>query len=635
MSAIEDNLLDPQATIRLLHAELDQTNREVMALTLELEQRVESLQAEIAERQKAERERQAQMERLNLLNQITRAIAERQDLPSILQVAIRSLEDRLSLDFACACLREASEDFLTVASVGVRSHDLVDQIAAPAPTRIGTHELQLARCLRGEVIYEPDIQYGQLPFTRQLATSGLRALIAIPLISEQTVFGALLVARRQMDGFTNDDREFVRQLSEHVALAGHQARLYGELQGAYEELRRTQQAITQQERLRALGQMASGIAHDINNAITPISLYTDLLLANEPGLTARGRGCLETISRAIGDVANTVARMREFYRPREAEVALQPVNLNEMVRQVVDLTRARWFDMPQQLGLLIEVQTQLAPNLLDVAGLASEIREALTNLVFNAVDAMPSGGRLTLRTVLSGSHVRCEVSDTGVGMDEDTRRRCLEPFFTTKGERGTGLGLAMVYGVAQRHHAKVEIDSVPGQGTTMTLVFQLATAVAEPQQPTCSTEAPEPQAPLRILVVDDDPVLLKSLREVLEAEGHAVTTANGGEEGIEAFRSACGAGGGFCVVITDLGMPRVDGRQVATTVKATSAATPVIMLTGWGRRLAGESEKPPNVDCMLSKPPQLRELRAALHAVSQARRASNTGRPGDGLRLLR
>ena len=615
MSTMEDNVLGAEATIRLLHAELDQTNREVMALTIELEQRVESLQAEVAERQKAERERQAQIERLNLLNQITRAIAERQDLPSILQVAIRSLEERLSLDFACACLHEPNQDFLTVASIGIRSHSLVDQLAIPSPTCIGTQELQLSRCLRGEVVYEPDIRRDQFPFTQQLATSGLRALIAIPLISEQTVFGALLVARRQMDGFTNDDREFVKQLSEHVALAGHQARLYGALQGAYEELRRTQQAITQQERLRALGQMASGIAHDINNAITPISLYADLLLANEPGLTARGRGCLETISRAIGDVANTVARMREFYRPREAEVALQPLDLNELVGQVVDLTRARWCDMPQQRGVLIEVESLLAPDLPSVAGLASEIREALTNLVFNAVDAMPAGGKLTLRTVSAGTDVRCEVSDTGVGMDDDTRRRCLEPFFTTKGERGTGLGLAMVYGVAQRHRAQVEIESVPGQGTTMALVFKVDTPVVEVEQIASSPETPEPQTALRILVVDDDPVLLKSLREVLEADGHSVITASGGEEGIEAFKSGHSVEGGFSLVITDLGMPRVDGRQVATAVKATSAATPVIMLTGWGRRLAADGEMPANVDCMLSKPPQLRELRAALRSV--------------------
>lgn len=618
MSAMEENVLDPQATIRLLHAELDQTNREVMALTIELEQRVESLQAEMVERQRAERERQAQMERLNLLNQITRAIAERQDLPSILQVAIRSLEDRLSLDFACACLHEPDEDFLTVASVGVRNDVLTDRMTTPARTCIGSQELQLARCLRGEVVYEPDIGGSEFPFTRQLADSGLRALIAIPLICERTVFGVLLVARRQMDGFTCDDREFVRQLSEHVALAGHQAKLYGALQGAYEELRRTQQAVMQQERLRALGQMASGIAHDINNAITPISLYTDLLLANESGLSARGRGCLETISRAITDVANTVTRMREFYRPREAEVALMPVSLNELIGQVMDLTRARWADIPQQRGLLIEVDTDLAPNLPTVAGVAGEVREALTNLVFNAVDAMPTGGKLTLRTRSTGSQVRCEVSDSGIGMDEDTRRRCLEPFFTTKGERGTGLGLAMVYGAAQRHHAQVEIDSAPGQGTTIALVFPRPAGTASPQELT-SSESVEPPPALRILVVDDDPVLLKSLREVLESDGHSVVTANGGEEGIEAFESGRDVAGGFSLVITDLGMPRVDGRQVATAVKAVSASTPVVMLTGWGRRLAADGEMPANVDRMLSKPPQLRELRAALSELTRPR----------------
>ena len=619
MSAMENNVLNAEATIRLLHAELDQTNREVMALTIELEQRVESLQAEVAERQKAERERQAQIERLNILNQITRAIAERQDLPSILQVAIRSLEERLSLDFACACLHEPNENFLTVASIGVRSHVLNDQMALPAPTCIDSQELQLARCLRGELVYEPDIRQGQFPFTRQLADSGLRALIAIPLMSEETVFGALLVARRQMDSFTSDDRDFVQQLSEHVALAGHQAKLYGALQGAYEELRRTQQAIMQQERLRALGQMASGIAHDINNAITPISLYTDLLLANESGLSARGRGCLETISRAIGDVANTVARMREFYRPREAEATLLPVDLNEMITQVLDLTRARWFDMPQQRGLMIEIQTELAADLATVAGVASEVREALTNLVFNAVDAMPAGGKLTLRTLATDSHVRCEVSDTGIGMDDDTRRRCLEPFFTTKGERGTGLGLAMVYGVAQRHHAQVKIESAPGEGTTMALVFPVPTKPAKPQEVAATPEVVEPRTALRILVVDDDPVLLKSLREVLEADGHSVVTANGGEEGIEAFKSGRGVDGGFSLVITDLGMPRVDGRQVATAVKANSPATPVVMLTGWGRRLVADGEMPANVDRMLSKPPQLRELRAALSALSRPR----------------
>jgi len=186
----------------------------------------------------------------------------------------------------------------------------------------------------------------------------------------------------------------------------------------------------QQERLRSLGQMASGIAHDINNAISPIALYTESLLENEPNLSARSRSYLEIIERSIDDVAATVARMREFYRHRELRMTLTPVHLNDLVPQVVDLTRARWSDMPQRRGVVIRTETELAPNLPAIMGVESEIREALINLVFNAVDAMPEGGTLRLRTQVSDGaphkssasrHVYLEVADSGAGMDENTK----------------------------------------------------------------------------------------------------------------------------------------------------------------------------------------------------------------------
>jgi CheY-like chemotaxis protein/anti-sigma regulatory factor (Ser/Thr protein kinase) len=250
-------------------------------------------------------------------------------------------------------------------------------------------------------------------------------------------------------------------------------------------------------------------------------------------------------------------------------------------------------------------------------GVESEIREALVNLVFNAVDAMPEGGALTLRTRAAAAaqdtgpaSVVIEVADEGVGMDEETRRRCLEPFFTTKGERGTGLGLAMVFGVAQRHSAELEIDSAPGAGTSMRLVFAAATAaIAEPGQPAAALEV---RSRLRLLLVDDDPLLLKSLRDALETDGHAIVAANGGADGIAVFRASLERGEPVDAVITDLGMPYVDGRQVASAVKAASPATPVILLTGWGRRLVADGEIPPHVDRVLAKPPKLREVREAL-----------------------
>lgn len=416
-------------------------------------------------------------------------------------------------------------------------------------------------------------------------------------------------------------REFLRQLSEHVALAAHQSQIYTALQQAYDDLRQTQQIVMQQERLRALGQMASGIAHDINNAISPVALYTELLLEREPGLSVRTREYLKTTQTAIEDVAHTVSRMREFYRQREPQLILLPVDVSHLAQQVLDLTRARWSDMPQKRGMVIQLQSELAPDLPPIAGVESEIREALTNLVFNAVDAMPEGGSLAVRTKASGElgrrHVDIEVADSGIGMDEETRRRCLEPFFTTKGERGTGLGLAMVYGVTQRHNAEVQIDSARGKGTIVRMRFPVAIETNSGGTETSPAEViPSRQ---RILIVDDDPLLIKSLRDALESDGHAVIAAHGGQEGINLFQAAEDRKEPFAVVITDLGMPYVDGRKVASAVKTTCPSTPVILLTGWGQRIVAEGDVPPDVNRVLSKPPKLRELRAALAEIGTSK----------------
>jgi len=576
-----------------------------------------AMETEIAVRRQAEQKAQAQLGRLNLLHQITRAISERQDLNSIFQVVVRSLEDQLPVDFVCLCLYERGDHALTVARVGVKSGTLALSLAMPERARVEIDENGLSRCVRGTLVYEPDIAEVDFPFPRRLAQGGLRSMVAAPLQVESQVFGVLLVARIEARAFGSGECEFLRQLSEHVALAAHQAQLYGALQQAYDDLRQTQQAVMQQERLRALGQMASGIAHDINNALSPAALYTESLLETETTLSARARQYLETIQRAVDDVAHTVARMKDFYRQREPQLDLVPVHVNNLVQHVVDLTRARWSDMPMQRGIVIRVVTELADDPPAIMGVESEIREALINLVMNAVDAMPNGGIARLRTRISATGngasertLHVEVVDDGVGMDEETRRRCLEPFFTTKGERGTGLGLAMVYGVARRNNAEIEFESAPEQGTTVRLSFPVPELVS-----TITADVPAaPAVPrrLRLLVVDDDPLLLKSMRDILEADGHVVVTANDGQAGIVAFRAAHERGEAFAAVITDLGMPYTDGRKVAGAVKAASPSTPVILLTGWGQRLLADDEVPAHVDRVLSKPARLRELRETL-----------------------
>ncbi|TLY57106.1 MAG: response regulator [Gammaproteobacteria bacterium] len=538
---------------------------------------------DITEGKAHERKLQAQLARLRLLEQITRAIGERQDLHSIFRVAIHSLEEHLPIDFGCIALHEVAGQPLEVASVGTRSQALAPELALAEHAQIRSDEDGLGRCLRGELVYEPDIPGSSFPLAGRLARGGLRSLVIAPLGVRNSVFGIMIAARRERASFTSADCEFLRQLSEHLALAAHQMKLHSALQQAYEDLRQSQQTVMQQERLRALGQMASGIAHDINNALSPASIYAQSLLERDETLSESARESLRVIHRAIDDVGQTVSRMRMFYRQREPQLALAP-------------------DLPR------------------IMGAESEIRDALTNLLLNAVDAMPEGGTLTLRTGASNGtgreagaapQVRVEVRDTGVGMTEAVRSRCLEPFFTTKGERGTGLGLAMVYGMVQRHSAELEIESELGAGTTMRVIFPTAW-LRDAQQPASCVRAPRR---LRILLVDDDPLLLKSLQDVLESDGHSVLAVDAGQRGIDEFFAARKRAEGFEAVITDLGMPNVDGRTVAAAIKSAAPDTPVVLLTGWGQRMRGEGELPDHVDRVLSKPPRLPELRAALEEL--------------------
>jgi CheY-like chemotaxis protein len=237
------------------------------------------------------------------------------------------------------------------------------------------------------------------------------------------------------------------------------------------------------------------------------------------------------------------------------------------------------------------------------------------------VDALPEGGLVTFHTRLDArdQEVVVEIRDTGVGMSETTRSRCLEPFFTTKGERGTGLGLPMVFGMVQRHGGELEIDSALGSGTTVRLIFPVAPTGEAVGEATGAPALP----PLRILLVDDDPMVLKSLRDALELDNHLVVTADGGQAGIDEFAGALEAGSHFDVVITDLGMPYVDGRKVAARLRQLDGRVPVIMLTGWGHRLIATHDVPEHVDRVLSKPPKVGELRATIAELVSSRRETS------------
>lgn len=404
-----------------------------------------------------------------------------------------------------------------------------------------------------------------------------------------------------------------------------QVRVTEGLQQAYDELRRTQQVVVQQERLRALGQMASGVAHDVNNALSPIAAYSELLLMTQPEMPEASRKYLEIIKQSANDVAQIVARMREFYRRRSGSEPLAEVDVNRIVHEVIELTRPRWRDISQRDGISIRIQQELEPHLPMLLSDPSEFREALINLVFNAVDALPQGGVITFVTRstdvpgsqndgVHGRRVQVEVKDNGVGMDEKTRQHCLEPFFSTKSLRGgTGLGLAMVYGMMQRHEGNIEIISSPGHGTCIRLTFPI-----QEKTPHAVRNIPPQTRPKRtfhILCIDDEEPIRILLEDTLANFHHRVATAANGEEGLQAFRAARQEKRPFDVVITDLGMPNMDGQQLARTIKAEAPLTPIIMMTGWGAMLQEDGKAGPEVDAVVGKPPRIQELNDLIQRI--------------------
>jgi len=331
---------------------------------------------------------------------------------------------------------------------------------------------------------------------------------------------------------------------------------------------------------------------------------------------------LRTLETAATDGVHVVRRLQDFSRQR-GRSPLTSIDLAGVVTEALEITRPRWSDEVQRQGRVIEVEVHLA-NLPPVLGYAPEMREVLTNLILNAVDAMPTGGRLSLaaevmkaaesasQPSLPGvelpSEVELQVTDTGVGMPEEVRLRVFDPFFTTKGGRGTGLGLSLAYGIMERHRGRIEVRSAPGRGTSFILRFR----TAPPKDAVAPQDSTERRTmPRRILVVDDNHMVRQTIAGLLRAAGHVVTDADGGAAGIARLEETP-----VDLVFTDLGMPEVTGWDVARAVRARRPGLPIVLLTGWGEHGTGEAEPAGLVDRILGKPVRLEELLAVIDELT-------------------
>ena len=403
-------------------------------------------------------------------------------------------------------------------------------------------------------------------------------------------------------GIVLNSRDITEQHRAELALRKANARLSETL----DELQESQGQAIQQERLIALGAMASGIAHDFNNALTSVLGFSEALLMYPEILEDRDQSLelIQMMNTAAQDGAGVVSRLSEFYRHREKDEQFAPLDLARVTEQTLNLTKPKWSGQAQAAGVHITVE-QTFEAVPPIMGNEQELRQALTNLIFNAVDAMPEGGTLSLSTQTQGDFVVLEISDSGTGMDEETKSRCLEPFFTTKGQKGTGMGLSMVYGILKRHQALVEIDSEVGRGSKFLLTFPTEFS-EETSVDQVSLEAPElSNRSLVTLVVESEPMVSKVISTFLLCDGHQVKAATNGSTGLELFRKHQDE---IDLVVVAEAIPGLSGHQLAETIAGEHPGTPVILLTSLG------GERPDSivgVTKILSKPFTLKEFRQA------------------------
>ena len=400
--------------------------------------------------------------------------------------------------------------------------------------------------------------------------------------------------------------ELERECEEHKKTAASLRESNRRLSDVLIKLKRAQEQSIEQERMQALKQIASGIVHDFNSSLTPILGTTEYLLSTPEALGNREdiMDSLRLIDEASKAAGSVVRNLSEFFRPTTTEMN-DLLSVNDVVQNVISLTKPKWKEQSEVEGATITIITELQKNAPTIHGNRIELEEALTNLILNAVDAMPAGGTLTFKTRPEGDMSVIEISDSGEGMTPEIRSRCFEPFFSTKGPASSGMGLAITKGILARHKGTLSLDSETGKGTTV--VIRLPIGISQQPHKAHDTGAATPIAGLHILVVDDESWSRRIIQKYLEADRCTVETAVDGHDALVKLTTAK-----FNVVILDRAMPDMSGDQLALHIMKANPGMPIVMLTGFGEIMEERGEHPKGVDIIISKPFTKNEIRTGI-----------------------
>ncbi len=530
----------------------------------------------------------AKIKQLTTLYEIGKTLSSTLDLDELFKKALEVLKDRLGYAACAVLLLNEKRDELYITQVSGRDVEEAKKLRF----RIGIDGIVGWVAKTGELLYVSNVSKDPRYIP---GGASIQSEAAFPLKVRDQLFGVLNIESDELNGFDEEDLKTLSSFASQVSISIENAQLFSDLKKTLQELRQAQDRIIQTEKLRAMGEMASGVAHDFNNVLAVVLGNIQLLLHQldrlNPGEIREG---LKAIERSAKDGAETIRRIQEFTGVRRDKEFIS-TSLNELITEVVGVTQPRWRDQAQKKGAQVQLTTRLGQISL-IMGNPSELREVLTNIIFNAVDAMPEGGILTVATEPQAEDwVEVRISDTGIGMSEDVKKRVFDPFFTTKGVTNSGLGMSVSYGIIKRHGGEILIDSEPGKGTTF--IIHLPTGYGEEEIAQKERPLVRGSREARILVIDDEDSVRDILSRILRTKGHQVEVAANGEEGIERFRSEP-----FDLVFTDLGMPKLSGWEVGKMIKKMDPKVPVAMITGWGVELDREKLSESGIDLIVSKP---------------------------------
>ena len=549
-------------------------------------------------------------ERLSLIDKINTAISTALDLDSFFNVVAKAVTDNAGYRWTLLVVPDGDS---FICKAGYSPQSLGDIYPAPVLELLRNKFERVFSTIAPEFVSFAELaSMGKPESLQPIVDAGIRHLALLPIGESEKCEAVLTVGSSRKDGFSVQELSLLHDIAIHLQIAWQNARLYEQLKSAYRRMQEAQDKIIQTEKLRALGEMSSGVVHDFNNILAAILGRVELMIRKMNSIDDKVwlefyKTNLSVIETAVKDGSIILSRISQFTKKKPTEKFVS-IRINEILTDVIELTKPRWYNQALMAGKEVNLKFDCPDNLL-VQGSPSELREVFTNLINNAVDAIEMEGMIAITASnADDGNVLVTVEDSGYGMTEETRKKIFEPFFTTKGKSGTGLGLSVTYGIINRHNGHIEVESQVGFGTKFKITLPASGVVEVVEENIEIAESEYVRG--SILVVDDEESLREILLEILESIGHTVDIASGGNEAVEMLSNKT-----YDLVITDLGMDDISGWDLSDIIYSNYPRTKVMLATGWGAQVEPGSLIMHHVNSMINKPFKILDISKVVNEV--------------------